>query len=629
MAQYLGTVQLGGFYHNGTVLKRPTKPWRVDMEPISGYGGGVGDIPKMSDSSMANYTFGNTPSIEANRLQWHKIKDGDKTLLICDRAILVYVSWNDLNAQGYVTGKTITIDGEKYKCRLITGGSSKREDSNLNALGTPTNNEWDRFIYCEAAITGLPVPLSSDLDGRIDATDKRSEHNQFWNWLGIYCLCQEIPTTKEELRVLRGYGSPGQWYDMYSGSARYEHIGFRPVLEVLNTAPTMPPTITVPAQVNGGSTVTISWGTSTDAESNLEGYKAERSLDGGTTWVQIYQGSAQSAAGTVPFGSESVMYRVKAYDAEGLESGWKTSGQVTVINNTAPTVPGPLTVPEQVQGGGPLVISWGSSSDGENNLAGYSLERQVDGGDWAVVYTGDQLSFTDQITKGWQTVAYRVRAYDSHSAYSGFASSETRQVNNNTPPAITCELPANTSLGAKSEGFEVPYSVDDEEGDGVTVTEAVDGGAWRTFTAELGAENRFVLGGADFMKLLNGRHTLSITADDGASSAVHSLSFTKSVTAASVTLAQPMAADGPIGVCVLAVSGFIPLDADFRVEVANNALDEAPAWEDCTAEVRGGVNYVFENKAAANGFAFNFRLNASRGKSGIGGYITSVQGGFQ
>lgn len=425
-------------------------------------------------------------------------------------------------------------------------------------------------------------------------------------------------------------------------NARTEIFGVRPAMILpadlwvtddgtvtTNTAPSVPSSITVPAQVNGGSTVTISWGASSDAEGNLEGYKAERSLDGGTTWTQIYQGSAQSAAGTVPFGSESVMYRVKAYDAEGLESGWKTSGQVTVINNTAPTVPPSLTVPEQVRGGQPLAISWGASSDGENNLAGYSLERQVDGGEWAVIYTGDQLSFTDQITKGWRTVAYRVRAFDSHSAYSGFAASETRQVNNNTPPAITCELPANTDLGVKSEGFEVPYSVADEEGDGVTVTEAVDGGTLRTFAVELGAENRFVLGGADFMKLLNGRHTLSITADDGASSAVHSLSFTKSVTAASVTLAQPMAADGPVSVCVLAVSGFIPLDADFRVEVTNNANDGAPAWEDCTAAVRGGVNYVFENKAAANGFAFNFRLKAERGGSGIGGYITSVQGGFQ
>ena len=81
--------------------------------------------PQMS-GSMANYTFGDTPSADANKLQWVKIKDGDKTLLICDRVILVSVSWDDLNGQGYVTGKTITIDGAKYKCRLLTGGSNRR-----------------------------------------------------------------------------------------------------------------------------------------------------------------------------------------------------------------------------------------------------------------------------------------------------------------------------------------------------------------------------------------------------------------------------------------------------------------------------------------------------------------------
>jgi len=40
MAQFLGTVQLGGFYNNGTILKRPTKPWRPDNDP-GGAGGGL------------------------------------------------------------------------------------------------------------------------------------------------------------------------------------------------------------------------------------------------------------------------------------------------------------------------------------------------------------------------------------------------------------------------------------------------------------------------------------------------------------------------------------------------------------------------------------------------------------
>jgi len=207
MAQYLGTVQLGGFYNNGTILKRPTKPWRPDADPYSG--SGSGDIPQMS-GSMANYTLGNTPSVAANRLQWHKIKDGSKTLLICDRVILVSVSWNDLNEQGYITGKTVTIDGAKYKCRVLTGGTGPRT-SDWYSGGTPTNNEWDRFTTREEVISGLPAPLSSDLDSTLNSTDKGSTHNQFWNWMGVYSWCQEVYSGNSSTRAVRGWVSARRW----------------------------------------------------------------------------------------------------------------------------------------------------------------------------------------------------------------------------------------------------------------------------------------------------------------------------------------------------------------------------------------------------------------------------------
>ena len=52
-------------------------------------------------------------------------------------------------------------------------------------------------------------------------------------------------------------------------------------------------------------------------------------------------------------------------------------------------------------------------------------------------------------------------------------------------------------------------------------------------------------------------------------------------------------------------------------------------WQDVTAAVKTGANIVFANHTAVNGFAFNFRVTVERGESGQGGYITSVQGGFQ
>lgn len=396
-----------------------------------------------------------------------------------------------------------------------------------------------------------------------------------------------------------------------------------------NTAPSTPGSITVPGSINGGDSITVSWGASSDAENNLEGYELERSVNGGSSWSNVYKGNARSTTNTVPFGTESVMYRVRAYDSQGLYSSYKTSNQVTVVNNNAPSAPASITVPVTVLGGAALTVTWGAASDSDGNLSGYALERQVDGGAWSEINRGTALSFNDTITKGWASVAYRVRAYDTAGAYSGYATSPARTVNNNTAPAITSSATNGSDLGVKNGGFTVSYSVSDADNDAVTVTETIDGAKKREFSATLGGSNSFAVTGETFMKLLNGKHTLSITANDGQATASHSVTFTKEVTGASITLDEPMTADAPITICVLSVIGFVPADAHFTVEVTNNALDDAPVWEDCTSEVKTGANHIFTNKTASKGAAFNFRITAERGASGEGGYITSVQGGFQ
>lgn len=128
---------------------------------------------------------------------------------------------------------------------------------------------------------------------------------------------------------------------------------------------------------------------------------------------------------------------------------------------------------------------------------------------------------------------------------------------------------------------------------------------------------------------MNGDHSMTITATDGKVNTTHALAFTKEVTEATITLKEPRPADAKITICVLSVAGSIPQDAVFKVEVTNNAMDDAPVWEDCTTEVKNGGNHIFENEAAEKGFAFNFRVSVKRGPSGQGGYINSVQGGFQ
>ena len=253
----------------------------------------------------------------------------------------------------------------------------------------------------------------------------------------------------------------------------------------------------------------------------------------------------------------------------------------------------------------------------------------MDGREWAQIYKGADTSYTDNITRGWASVNYRVRAYDAYNATSAYTTGTAQPVNNNRAPTVTCDTASGSDLGTKSAGFSVAYSVGDEDGDSVSVTEAIDGVTLRTFSATLGGSNSFAVTGDTFFKLLNGDHTMTASASDGQATTVHKLTFTKSVTAATITLAEPMEADAKITICVLSVAGDIPADAQYSVKVTNNAKDTAPVWEDCTAEVKNGGNHVFTNETAANGFAFNFKVEVERGASGIGGYISSVQGGFQ
>ena len=435
-----------------------------------------------------------------------------------------------------------------------------------------------------------------------------------------------------------GVGSNGDWN--YNGCS--SSYGIRPALILpstllvsddgtvsTNTAPSTPGSISVPSSIMGGTNISISWAKSSDAESNLAGYKVERSTNGGSSWSQIYQGTATSTTNNVAFGTASVMYRVKAYDTEGLESGWRTSSQVTVVNNNAPSAPPSIAVPNDVKGGSTLVISWTAASDSDGNLSGYILERSTNGGStYTQVYKGNALTYTDTITKGWSTVMYRVKAYDGYNAQSGYTTSTKRTVDNNTAPTITTSSAA--SLGTKSSGFTVSYSVDDVDAvDTLTVTEKLDGTTKRTYTATRKTTNSFAVTGEYFQKITNGSHTMTVTVTDGKATVTKTFTFTKAVTAASITLAKPMEADAQITLCAITVGGLIPADAVFKVEVTNNGKDSSPVWEDATTEARNGRNHLFTNQTAANGFAFNFRVTAERGASGESGYIASIQGGFQ
>ena len=559
--------------------------------------------------SMANYTFGDTPSADANKLQWVKIKDGDKTLLICDRVILVSVSWDDLNGQGYVTGKTITIDGTKYKCRLLTGGSNRR-NNDWYAGGTPTNNEWDRFITREEVITGLPAPVSSDLDTNLNTTDHNSTHNQLWHWVGVYSWCQETWAENASYRAYRGYTSARLW-DCGSSGSRHVSVGFRPVLEVLNTDPLISDSDRNLGDKNQDFTIEY---TVNDSDSG-DVLTATESIDGRTTKsfapTRNFKNTITVNVRELSLGPHTV--KVVVTDGQG-----GTATRTWTFNrvNSAPTISGTDT------------------NLGDKNI-GFTYNYTVNDADGDAVTVveklndetirtlnnapkGEQLSISitseKLYTLGLNTVNNLV--IEASDGQGGTSYRRLTFKRTNSAPSISGE---DKDLGQQTGSFAETYTVTDVEGDNVVVTEFVDDQEIRSYQATLGEEETIELSREKWLTLTNGAHQLRVEAVDGNfATSVRVWNFSKKETVIKFQFAKPEETDARATKILITPTWKIE-GSVAKVEACNNAFDAAPTWEDITAQV--AINRVFnftnETKTAEKwGVDVRFTITKNEGYEG-------------
>lgn len=122
-------------------------------------------------------------------------------LLIADQCLLTNVSWDDLDVQGLVFGKEVTVQGLRFKIRLLKVGS--KED---------VPNEWDA------------------------ALDAVGEDDTLWHWDHKFFWGQEPVSGSVSYRAVRGYSSARR-YRWNTSSGRRASSGFRPALEPLPTDP--------------------------------------------------------------------------------------------------------------------------------------------------------------------------------------------------------------------------------------------------------------------------------------------------------------------------------------------------------------------------------------------------------
>ena len=128
------------------------------------------------------------------------------SLFVADFAVTHTISWENLNAAGLIFGKNYTADSVEYTIRVPSAGRSFR-GSGDSVRGNPQSNEWDKIL--------------DKYDGYIrncNATDS-------WG--------QDVAHNWAQGRAMRGYQSVRNW-NFTNASDSGSHLGFRPILEVLN-----------------------------------------------------------------------------------------------------------------------------------------------------------------------------------------------------------------------------------------------------------------------------------------------------------------------------------------------------------------------------------------------------------
>ena len=135
------------------------------------------------------------------------VKPYAHSLFVADYAVTHKVNWNNLDTASLIFGKNYASGGVDYTLRAPSVGSSYT-GSGDSTRGTPLSNEWDRIL------------------------DKDSGYIK--NGIYMHSWGQDTHSISASYRAVRGDNSARGWIGInaaYSGP----DVGFRPVLEVLNS----------------------------------------------------------------------------------------------------------------------------------------------------------------------------------------------------------------------------------------------------------------------------------------------------------------------------------------------------------------------------------------------------------
>lgn len=137
----------------------------------------------------------------------------EHSLFIANYNVTHFVSWDALDKQGLIFGKTYSSGSIDYTMRAPSAGTAY--NGHYGESGIPANNEWDTILKKSGQ----------------DSEDNTTGYIK--NWWPMASWGQDTWSNDTGSRTLRGYTSAHFCYG-HPATGSIEDLGFRPVLEVLN-----------------------------------------------------------------------------------------------------------------------------------------------------------------------------------------------------------------------------------------------------------------------------------------------------------------------------------------------------------------------------------------------------------
>ena len=187
----------------------------MDIPGTANSGNSFGAV-SLPDTSLHYVPFTYAGTIEAYKLtsamatteEYAQREKYPHSLFIADYAVTHTISWDDLNTKSLIFGKNYASGGVDYTLRAPSVGSNST-GSGDSQRGVPQSNEWDTML------------------------NKNSGYIKNWN--DIYSWGQDTSSYESGYRAGRGYRSARYWNHGSNATNSYPYVGFRPVLEVLNS----------------------------------------------------------------------------------------------------------------------------------------------------------------------------------------------------------------------------------------------------------------------------------------------------------------------------------------------------------------------------------------------------------